>query len=530
MTQQTVDESGARRCKTYRCAGNALAAVFLAVALLSCAQRPTPTTSRMVEMARAPTPATKQIPVATVTPSPVATARPPATTSATSAPTAVPTTPVPTSSPTPMLLEQSQIMLVVMLDYARHHLTVTETITYTNRTLEPLSELLLVAEPNRWPGAFRLNDLRWGGDRPVEGYRLEGARLWLPFPDLLAPERSASLTVSFEMDVPLRPGPFGYSDRQLNLGDWYLFPPPYRSGQGWLTHEPAGVGEYLVYDLYDFKVDLRLKESVTGLVIAASAPADVGDTWRHYRLAKARSFALSASTVYDCMRSSADGVNVEVCAFPEHHVAGTAALKATTGALLLYDRLFGSYPHASLTVVEARFPDGMEYEGLYFLGQEYFAAYDGTPHNYLTALAAHETAHQWWYGIVGNDQALEPWLDEAWATYSELLFYETQYPDSVAWWWDYRVNRHQPTGWVDSTIYDHRGFRSYVNAVYLRGAQFLQELRGALGDEAFFSLIRYLLASDGSSMLSSQDFFEALSRYSGGDMSFARDEFFRQTQ
>lgn len=36
---------------------------------------------------------------------------------------------------------------------------------------------------------------------------------------------------------------------------------------------------------------------------------------------------------------------------------------------------------------------GMEYDGLYFLGREYFATYDGTPHNYLSALAAHETAH-----------------------------------------------------------------------------------------------------------------------------------------
>jgi aminopeptidase N len=96
-------------------------------------------------------------------------------------------------------------------------------------------------------------------------------------------------------------------------------------------------------------------------------------------------------------------------------------------------------------VVEAGFADGMEYDGLYFLGREYFAAYDGTPQNYLTALAAHETAHQWWYGLVGNDQALEPWLDEALCTYSELLFYEAVYPDLVDWWWTFRVNRFQPS-------------------------------------------------------------------------------------
>jgi hypothetical protein len=29
----------------------------------------------------------------------------------------------------------------------------------------------------------------------------------------------------------------------------------------------------------------------------------------------------------------------------------------------------------------------------------------------------HETAHQWFYSLVGNDQALDPWLDEALATW-----------------------------------------------------------------------------------------------------------------
>jgi len=44
--------------------------------------------------------------------------------------------------------------------------------------------------------------------------------------------------------------------------------------------------------------------------------------------------------------------------------------------------------------------------------------------NYLTTLSVHETAHQWWDGLVGTDQALEPWLDEALATYAERIFYQ----------------------------------------------------------------------------------------------------------
>ena len=37
----------------------------------------------------------------------------------------------------------------------------------------------------------------------------------------------------------------------------------------------------------------------------------------------------------------------------------------------------------------------------------------------------HETAHQWFYSLVGNDQALDPWLDEALATWAQAVFDRT---------------------------------------------------------------------------------------------------------
>ena len=121
---------------------------------------------------------------------------------------------------------------------------------------------------------------------------------------------------------------------------------------------------------------------------------------------------------------------------------------------------------------------------------------NGTVLNNLIDIAVHETAHQWWFGSVGNDQALEPWLDEALATYSERLFYEQNYPDVTAWQ-AFRIDAFTPTGWVDTDIYHGVDFRTYANAVYLRGAQFLQALRGRVGDEAFFALPERLCHSDG---------------------------------
>ena len=36
-------------------------------------------------------------------------------------------------------------------------------------------------------------------------------------------------------------------------------------------------------------------------------------------------------------------------------------------------------------------------------------------------MVTHELAHMWFYGLVGDDQELHPWLDEAFATFAEEL-------------------------------------------------------------------------------------------------------------
>jgi hypothetical protein len=421
---------------------------------------------------------------------------------------------------------RTQYVLSARLDYEQHHLAVTQTITYVNQTQTPLPDLLLVVEPNRGPGVFRLNHLSWADGQPIRDFTLEGARLEVPLLVPLAPGGQASLSVSFELDLPAEVGLLGYTARQINLGDWYPFLPPYRDGQGWLIHEPWVVGEHLVYGVADYQVEIRLEGPPTGLTIAASGLVDVNGSRHWYRLEGARGFAWSVSPEYIVLSETNDSVTVTSYAFPEHRTAGQAALSTTVEALALYGELFGLYPHAELAVVEAEFPDGMEYDGLYFLGSEYYAAYTADPRGYLTAIAAHETAHQWWYGLVGSDQALEPWLDEALCTYSERLFYERFYPELVDWWRGFRVTRFEPAGWVDSTIYDHVGFRLYVNAVYLRGALFMEELRNLMGDEPFFSSLWDYAGRWSRGQATAEDFFAALAEHSAADVGVLTEKYF----
>jgi aminopeptidase N len=185
--------------------------------------------------------------------------------------------------------------------------------------------------------------------------------------------------------------------------------------------------------------------------------------------------------------------------------------------------------------VEADFLDGMEYEGLFFLSHGFYDLYDGTPGGYLTFIAAHETAHQWWYGLVGNDQALEPWLDEAMCTYMEHVFYENVYPDystaagqsMLDWWWYYRVNFYEPAGFIDRSVYDFKQFRPYRDAIYLNGAKFFEALRIKIGDDAFFAFLGDYAGQYQHKIATAADFFSVLHAHTDKDLNELLGKYFQ---
>jgi hypothetical protein len=460
----------------------------------------------------------------------------PQTTPIESTPTAAPQ-----ASPTPPVqsFPLTHYQIIADFDFDWNFLSIEQTISYTNSTVEPIEELILVVEPNRHYDTFRLKKLNWGNEQIIESYQLEMHRLIIALPQALQPGENIQLEIAYDLNLPEipapsavdRPLPFGYSARQTNLVDWYPFFPPYLPGAGWAVHNPWFYGEHQVYELADYDIEIRMNGVRQNVTLAASSPAEVDGRTYRYQLKSARSFALSASNMYTVLSQQVGDVTVYGYAFTFDSQAGERALQDTAAALELYSQLFGPYPHKTLSVVEADFLDGMEYDGLFFLSRGFYSLYDGSPLGYLTAIAIHETAHQWWYGRVGNNQALEPWLDEALCTYSELLYYENMYPDLVDNWWDFRVNYQQPSGFIDGSIYDYSGFVDYRDATYLRGAQFLNELRGIVGDQAFFSFLGdYLVHAQQQaySLVSAADFFTLLSAHTTEDLGTLVASYFKR--
>ncbi len=452
----------------------------------------------------------------TITPSPIPSTFTPIPT--------VTATPIPSPTPIPAPA-RATYTLNTLIDYDTHTVTVDEVIVYPNHTGQNLDKLVLAAVPNLWQGSFTLTSFSIGG-MPATS-TLDGQRLEVTLPSPLLPETVTTLSIQYTLVLPFaeqvdpsvsRPRIYGYTTRQLNLTNWYPFVVPFINGD-FVLHDPWYYGEHLVYDSADYEVNLRFTDPASAPVVASSGLPEPQDGFTRYTLIAGRTFALSASRVFQVSAVQVGDVILSSYYFSFNEGAGQAALQASAEAVQAYSQRFGPYPHKTLAIVMGDFNDGMEFSAFFYLSKDFYNLYDYTPKNYLTFVAVHETSHQWWFEQVANDQALQPWLDESLATYSERIYYETYHPDMLAWWWSYRIDFYNPGGFVDTPIYDGQGFRPYTNAVYFRGAHFLEDLRGRIGDEAFFAFLQDYFTQGNGKIVTSNDFFRILKTHTTVDIS-----------
>ncbi len=441
-----------------------------------------------------------------------------------------PPSPTPTPSPTPYSpisgTDLPRYTITATLDYQGHHLDVQERIDYANRTGDTLSEIVLNVFPNHDPHVFTLSSLslEFGAGALTTHHTLEDMTLRVPLPEELAPGRVATLFVDFALDLPyidpvssFTTGSLGWSEQVADVGHWYPALAPFLTGEGWYTFAYHQVGDPYVMEEADYQIEIHAPDGV--IVAGTGSEQRDGNIWR-YSISQARSFAFAASDQYLTYSTETDGIAVTSYYFPDHADAGADVARLAAEALQTYSDLFAvPYPYTEYRIAETEFAGGMEFSGLSFLGSMWYDTYVGGVRSQLVSLLAHEVSHQWWYGMVGNDQVKEPWLDEALATYSGLEFYELRYPDDYQWVWWFEVWNHEPSGRIDASIYEFDDQRSYMNAVYRRGALFLADLRNAMGDDAFYALLREYCQTQSHTMSSQDDFFSIVSRHTDHDLS-----------
>ncbi len=115
-------------------------------------------------------------------------------------------------------------------------------------------------------------------------------------------------------------------------------------------------------------------------------------------------------------------VDINLLMLPEHDDQTRRHFEAACQSLKWFGLWYGRYPYKTLTLVDTprvpgrgNFAGGMEYPTLIAIGTR---SWNAAGDRGLEGLIAHEFGHQYWYGLVGTNEAEEPWLDEGFTTYS----------------------------------------------------------------------------------------------------------------
>ena len=338
--------------------------------------------------------------------------------------------------------------------------------------------------------------------------------LTLKLPRYLNSGETITLTLDYSVRVPELNAPQSFGDANLAytndamaIGYWYPILAPYRPGTGWYATKWFPIGDPFVSEVADYTAVITTTPDVT--VVAGGDLQHTGKVWR-YDLPRARTFGMIASSQYQALAMSFGDVTYTLYTVPRHFPLAAIALQTTIQAELLYTALYGPYPYASLRVAEFSGPWSMEFSGFVVLGASEFDDYDGTLRNRLIRVTAHEVSHQWWYGVVGDDQIREPWLDEGLARFNELRYYEAYAPRDAAWWWDTAIGVNRPTAPVNSPVSAFETHNAYLSSIYNQGARFLDALRTRLGAGKFNAFLRDLYQRGSFRLITTQDFLKTL--------------------
>jgi hypothetical protein len=318
----------------------------------------------------------------------------------------------------------------------------------------------------------------------------QGGLLHIPFGSRLA----AGTVVTADVDFRLTLGAGAFDRFGTSRGFAYFASAQpllaWERGFGWHTEDMIDFpGESATSEA--MAVDLRVTAPAADTVIMSGDPVDppasgATRTW-HSTISTARDVSVAAGpfVVSDSMvgrvrlRLGAPSASARDRLVPEFRRAITELAKR-----------LGPFPFPSLSV--ARLPTeggGIEYPSSILLLDS------------SRLVIVHETAHQWFYAMVGDSQALHPWMDEAFAVYSEEL-----------------VNHDRPNGQaltlpdpVDASTESY-GFDAsrYYYVTYNKGAAALFAARQAAGPATWDAALRCYVATNAWRIVNPSDLARAL--------------------
>jgi hypothetical protein len=423
--------------------------------------------------------------------------------------------------------------LALQADFETETLSGRERLVFVNRGPEALKDILLRLYPNcSQTGSIIVGGVSGNGQAVDFAYQAGDTAVLVSLPQPL----SVGESISLEMDFAVRL--HSQAEDVWSAAFFYPMLAVYQDGawrQDAVSSGPDAVFSESASHAVELTVHDTMKVAASGVKVNAVDNGN-GTVTHSYRGGPLRGFALFVSEDFHPSSETVDGVVVNAWYLPGDEETGEGILQYAADAVGVFDERFAPYPYAELDVVvipDTRLPadmvTGVEYPTLVAVlhggaGDPEFAT-------------VHEVAHQWWYGMVGNDVLQEPWLDESFANYSTIIYYEDvhgreearkAYQERIESRYQ-QIRGSEQDGPVGRSIQDFaESDQPSGPIIYGKGAVFLDTLRQEVGDEAFFAILQEYFRRYKYGVATGEGFWATVEEVVGGELNHLYDVWIRK--
>ncbi|MGE5630162.1 MAG: M1 family aminopeptidase [Caulobacteraceae bacterium] len=431
------------------------------------------------------------------------------------------------------------------LDTKGRKITGHQKVSFINSAGTNLNEIYFHVYPN----AFK----ELGGYIDVKAVKVDGldvkftiegedsTLLRVSLPGTLEPGKRDEISMDYLISIPKGGGNgfgdrFGYGSNTYNLGNFFPIVAVYENN-GWDKHlyDEKGDAFYSETSNFDVEITAPIEQVIAATGYIQNREVDGSRQKLNITAYSVRDFAFVSSDMFKVEEAMVNGTLIK--SYASSRIKAKKVLEISSDAIKFFNRKYGKYPYPSCSVVQSDLGGGMEYPNLVMIeandygnitfGNLFSSYFYGRPKGALEFIVVHELAHQWWYGLVGNDEYREAWIDEPLAQYSTLVYLKEKYGIK-----DFeRVYNNEIKLGARMYLLGSRGqeksmnlplnqfdYNGYYILIYNKGTMMFKDLNDQLGDEKFDFFLKALFEQYEFKVVKGEELIKLTSEAAGRDM------------
>ncbi|MEN3037599.1 MAG: M1 family metallopeptidase [Candidatus Kryptonium sp.] len=385
----------------------------------------------------------------------------------------------------------------------------------------------------------------------------------------LVPGSSVKLEMEFESQIPKQTRRNGRDNREgidYSMAQWYPKICEY-DFEGWHVNQYVEREFYGVWGNFDVKITLpsdylvgatgviqNPNEVMCGYELGAVDTVIFPSQWKknsaskfktwHFKAEKVHDFAWVADRDYiheiTWLQLENDSVIIHLLYQPDVYMLWRETGKFTKDIIKLYSEWFYKYPYKSFTVAQAG-DGGMEYPMLIMITGR-------RGRTSMIGILAHEIGHIWFYGLIGNNESKEAWIDEGGASFVTPRIFKkflgekwndfvgidkVLRPNSDIYGGYRNYIRFSNLGYEEPVLLHSDFFRepiTYTNAVYGKGASVFEMLEYVVGDSVFDRIMKEFFKEWVFKHPTTKDFERTAEKVSGMKLDWFFDQWLKTTR